>query len=764
MTSEAPPATTTPGAAIFVADASAEAERVARALRGEGYVVVDVPTALLGARVAVQKPALVLLDVDAEGALEILARIREAPGGQSIDVVFVGDAGRTVADVNAALAAGGSGLFTRPVDVQALLRKVKSLAPLEGSARAETGMTPPPGIPSSRARPLSSPPDGGPAAAPSNPPSVRGVGPISAGPPSMLDPIDATGLGVPSQPAPAVGTQLSEELARVLQSAEDRVGQGFRASSQPPSPEEEVDAVLPAELLAALDEPLAFEEEDDGSASGSAVWHGRTPSRGGTGTGASTRHGNDPSPTPPRASAAASSRPPGYDTPTPAPRSPIAHDDSERETPRPPRRGSVSPEPAARLLPPVVEVTPAPAPSDPPETRRPQLRTTRFESSPPTTGNFPMPGRAESEPELRDDLRDEPRAVEAPDDPPLAIEPSSVVFGAGDALQLVAKAVAERHTGCLCFDDGNGLRRVVLRDGDLTTAGSSFEDETLVAFLAARGEVPKDIAKRLGARLPPFGRHAGAALVAHGHLAQDRLWEVLRGHAEWVVGRIVILGAGTCLYEAEPPGRLRAEPSVFGGSTGCEVLVEVVRRVTPPVVAVQRLGGSRARLADGPRRALLGECALTPAEVEIVERARGATIAELIESASAPEIATVLFGLVALGVLEIMSAARGASAAPPPERDPLDEEALRARVRARLDLVEEGDYFAILGVARAATPYEIKRAYLEMRRSFEPGRVLTAATADLAEAVATILEVADEAYDILRDTTRRERYRRAIEG
>jgi hypothetical protein len=329
---------------------------------------------------------------------------------------------------------------------------------------------------------------------------------------------------------------------------------------------------------------------------------------------------------------------------------------------------------------------------------------------------------------------------------------------------LLARAVGERHTGCLCFDDGAGLRRVVLRDGDLTTAGSSFEDETLVSFLGGRGELPKDVAKRLGPRLPPFGRHAGAALIAHGHLAQDRLWEVLRSHAEWVVGKIAALGAGTCLYELEAPGRLRAEPSVFGGSTGAEVLVEVVRRVTPPAAALARLGGSRARLDDGPRRQLLGECALPTSETELLDRSRGSTIGELVEASGSPDIASVLLGLVSLGVLEVMSAARGRSSAPPPERDPLDEEALRARVRTRMDLVEEGDYFAVLGVARAATPYEIKRAYLELRRSLEPARVLTASTADLREPIATILEVVDEAYDILRDPHRRERYRRAIEG
>ena len=79
-------------------------------------------------------------------------------------------------------------------------------------------------------------------------------------------------------------------------------------------------------------------------------------------------------------------------------------------------------------------------------------------------------------------------------------------------------------------------------------------------------------------------------------------------------------------------------------------------------------------------------------------------------------------------------------------------------------LVEDGDYFALLGVPRLATAYEIRRAYLELRRSFEPGRVLTAQTADLGPDLRVILDVLDEAYDILRDGPRRERYRKAIEA
>ena len=57
-------------------------------MRGRGYTVIDVPLSLLVARVAVQTPALILLDIDADGALDVAARLREIPGAQSIDILF----------------------------------------------------------------------------------------------------------------------------------------------------------------------------------------------------------------------------------------------------------------------------------------------------------------------------------------------------------------------------------------------------------------------------------------------------------------------------------------------------------------------------------------------------------------------------------------------------------------------------------------------------------------------------------------------------
>ena len=49
----------------------------------------------------------------------------------------------------------------------------------------------------------------------------------------------------------------------------------------------------------------------------------------------------------------------------------------------------------------------------------------------------------------------------------------------------------------------------------------------------------------------------------------------------------------------------------------------------------------------------------------------------------------------------------------------IDAEGVRERVRARLQLVEDGDYFALLGVSHDATGYEVRRAFLELRRAFD---------------------------------------------
>jgi hypothetical protein len=349
--------------------------------------------------------------------------------------------------------------------------------------------------------------------------------------------------------------------------------------------------------------------------------------------------------------------------------------------------------------------------------------------------------------------------VEKPDVP--------TTLGPGDAVRALARLVRARYTGAAAFESGEGIRRVLLRDGDFVVAATGIEAESLLAFLVHRGALTADAATPLMRRIPQFGRHAGAALVAHGHLRQDELWPVLRAHAEWLIARALLMEQGALSLEDEPPARLKAEPAVFGGATGAELLVELCRRVVPPELAVSRLGGPETRFGEGPSAMLLGECGLRDSELAWVEQAKEAALDELQRSASTPDLPSVLLALTELGVLTPRAGERKPKQAPRSRRDeadPLDDVARRTRLLARRALVDEGDYFALLGIMRDATSYDVRRAYAELRKELDPAQILTARNADLRDDLDLVLEVLDEAYELLRDPGRRERYRAALEA
>ena len=67
------------------------------------------------------------------------------------------------------------------------------------------------------------------------------------------------------------------------------------------------------------------------------------------------------------------------------------------------------------------------------------------------------------------------------------------------------------------------------------------------------------------------------------------------------------------------------------------------------------------------------------------------------------------------------------------------------------------DYYKILGVSKSADAEQIKKAYRKLARKYHPDVNPGNKTAE-----ARFKEI-NEAYDVLKDGARRERYRRAIE-
>ncbi len=796
------------GTLIFVSDASAEAERLTTTLRTRGYAVVDVPLGLLANRVAVQRPSLILCDADAAVALDTIRRVREVPGGNRIDVLFLGEPGRTVDDQAGALQQEASGVFVRPVDEHILLRKVEALigAP---SSRGEHGTRMPPanrapvlvaatrrpyryeaGKHESGAETPSSPSASAPSQeVPSSPRAATDPGVVSA---HILEhaPESHPRSNAPSAIASSIAprahelpqAKLSPALESLLATAERRV-LSVRNSSLPPSdrlsPEAELEAILPADVLDALDEPLDFDDDDEDDDSSSGTNNGSDGGHGSR-TGTKTTGAGSGSAAPVAAPAEAS---PSNARETVAPASDVPpSDDPESQSSRATEPPVTPPQPGGRALQSETPQRqsfdvdgPAPPASRPMNTFGGATAHGPISDLPPSVRTPSQPGASISTtpPRARHAVEDPdpdsgppaPRPEAHRETPQLEIPTS---LGTGDAVRAFARVVRARYTGALAFEDASGIRRVLLRDGDFVTAASGADGESLVEFLTQRGDLSEDVATRIGRKLPQFGRHAGAALIAQGHLRQDDLWPVLRAHAEWLVARIVLLTRGAVGLEADAPARLQAEPAVFGGATGAEVLVEIVRRAVSPEEAVQRLGGASALLQKGSNQALLGECAITDAEADVVRSIGEEAISDVLRRVGHKDFAAVLYVLVELSVLALGSGerrtARNTNRAAAPKPDRLDHAALRARILSRKALSEEGDYFALLGVARSATSYDIRRAYSSLKDEFDPAHILTSETVDLRDDVEMILEVLAEAYEILEDDLRRDRYRRALDA
>lgn len=698
---------------VVTTDATAEGELVASALRARGFLVIEARLGAVEARALVEVPTVVLFDGDEEGAADAIMRVAAMPSVDAALVVFATE------PEHLGQAAEVARVFERPVDIDAVLAEVVLSASPPSRAPAAPSM--PPGSGSVR---------------PSAPPELRDSDVPRIPTPGTLAGLEGSLGDEDDLPRARLHLAPSPELARLLAAAEERAS---REPTGAPSTLGQANGSGPvgADVLALLDEPLDADDAEYGTGAGGSA--ANTPSSA-VGTALALRSrpgttgGGQPATNPGISRVEATPRDGGANGSLASRDSSVAREQAHLEA-EPPS------EPAAALA----------VPSPPPTKGR------ALPYSAPQTTPVAVPPAA--------------RGVVIP--PPLgassprpAVERGAFgpeVWAEGGAVGALGRAIAARTTGALTLQSNGRVRHVVLRDGDVVTAASEVDAESLATFLVERGDLARETAARLRGRLPPSGRHAGAALVAHGHLAQDDLWPVLRAHAEWITARALVEPTGTTHFEDEPPARLRAEPSVFGGGTGAEVLVEIVRRAIPPEVALARLGGEGARLAEGAQMSLLAECALTEDGSDLVRAAAGWTVGEVL-SASDPEWASVLYALVALGVIEVLAAVGGAEPRDEAGPDPLDEEAFRGRVRARLALVEEGDYFALLGVPRSATSYDIRRAYVELRRAYEPGRVLTASTADLHGDLRLVLEVLDEAYDILRDAHRRERYRRAIEG
>ena len=82
----------------------------------------------------------------------------------------------------------------------------------------------------------------------------------------------------------------------------------------------------------------------------------------------------------------------------------------------------------------------------------------------------------------------------------------------------------------------------------------------------------------------------------------------------------------------------------------------------------------------------------------------------------------------------------------------------RAQVLARYGLVEEGDYFEVLGLSRGASEADVRAAHARLMRELTPTSLDPALVAELGAELRAIRVVLDEALRVLGTPDLRRRY------
>jgi tetratricopeptide (TPR) repeat protein len=111
-----------------------------------------------------------------------------------------------------------------------------------------------------------------------------------------------------------------------------------------------------------------------------------------------------------------------------------------------------------------------------------------------------------------------------------------------------------------------------------------------------------------------------------------------------------------------------------------------------------------------------------------------------------------LFGLLSIGMLEFVE---GAPARPAPAAGTA---AARARILEAHGRVGTRDHFEVLGVARSASPAEVKAAFLRLAKEFHPDVHHQPALSDLRDRLTAVFARITEAHGILSDPATRAGY------
>lgn len=338
-----------------------------------------------------------------------------------------------------------------------------------------------------------------------------------------------------------------------------------------------------------------------------------------------------------------------------------------------------------------------------------------------------------------------------------------ILRGSCDAPAIVVRMWANAATGRVVFWRGEVEKIVFFDRGRPVFASSTELHDRMGELLYREGKITHSQYMHSKSLVAESGRRMGEILVDLGYLKRRELYPAVRRHVEDIIYSVFAWDHGSyriALEEVATSERIRLSRHPEA------LVVEGIRRKLDRHVLERLVGPPSTVLELTDRERVLGLA--TTIELTADERA---AISAIDGQADLPAVARAsqtsigaLFPLAwALIVLGYAVARReggevvdnGDELVAPAESDLAID---RERVRARWLLVADADYFALLGVRRDATSFEIRRAYEASRRDFAAEGFPVELRRELARELDDISTVLDEAFRVLRDDSLRRQY------
>lgn len=341
-----------------------------------------------------------------------------------------------------------------------------------------------------------------------------------------------------------------------------------------------------------------------------------------------------------------------------------------------------------------------------------------------------------------------------PPEPELPAPPPELALGTlaeAPLPRLLVLAERARLTGRIDFG-GEFPRSLYFEDGKVVGATSAAPHERVEEVALRLGLITRDQHRQAAPAIAgQVSRRAAMALLDRGLLKPVELTALVRRRTEEVLFALFDEEKAPFRYE---PARVPPDERIALERGSPRLAMEGVRRKWQQARLEAVLGGAATLLAPSSRALPPDELGLGPPEQRLLQLADGLrTLDEILDSSPLPPLETrqVLAGLLMVGALSLRfhgSAGKGQ------QSETID----LARVREKLDQVRRADYFAILGLSRHCTPYEVREAADRLAAEFDPGRYAAYREPGLREHLDEIGSVLSQAREILSEDRLRAEY------